>query len=109
MRRSPPDAGVITQRAVENHVKNVFQQLLLAPADAHRRLLAVLGFLGARWPYAARRACSPRPVTKPSRQLGYSSCQPSSRFAFAFEAPRPSVTIVASASPAMSRPSHSGT
>ena len=59
--------------------------------------------------YAARRVSWPRPLTKPSRQLGYSSCQPSSRFAFAFDAPRPSVIIVDSASPAMSRPSDNGT
>ena len=40
---------VITQRAVEKHVKNIFQKLRLAPADSdHRRVLAVLRFLEAR-------------------------------------------------------------
>jgi DNA-binding NarL/FixJ family response regulator len=40
---------VITQRAVEKHVKNIFQKLRLAPADSdHRRVLAVLRYLEAR-------------------------------------------------------------
>ena len=40
---------VITQRAVEKHVKNIFQKLRLAPADTdHRRVLAVLRYLNAR-------------------------------------------------------------
>jgi DNA-binding NarL/FixJ family response regulator len=40
---------VITQRAVEKHVKNIFQKLRLTPADTdHRRVLAVLRFLDAR-------------------------------------------------------------
>ena len=40
---------VITQRAVEKHVKNIFQKLQLAPADTdHRRVLAVLRYLEAR-------------------------------------------------------------
>jgi DNA-binding NarL/FixJ family response regulator len=40
---------VITQRAVEKHVKNIFQKLRLTPADTdHRRVLAVLRFLEAR-------------------------------------------------------------
>jgi len=40
---------VITQRAVEKHVKNIFQKLGLAPADTdHRRVLAVLRYLEAR-------------------------------------------------------------
>jgi hypothetical protein len=95
----------LLQSAVEH-----FQKLRLAPADTdHRRVLAVLRFFDAGVAYAARRVSSPRPWIKPSRQLGYRSCQPSSRLAFAFEAPRPSVTIVASASPAMTRPTHSGT
>jgi DNA-binding NarL/FixJ family response regulator len=43
------DELVITQRAVEKHVKNIFQKLRLAPADTdHRRVLAVLRFLDAR-------------------------------------------------------------
>jgi DNA-binding NarL/FixJ family response regulator len=42
------DALVITQRAVEKHVKSIFQKLRLAPADtAHRRVLAVLRYLEA--------------------------------------------------------------
>ena len=40
---------VITQRAVEKHVKNIFQKLRLAPADTdHRRVLAVLRYVDAR-------------------------------------------------------------
>jgi DNA-binding NarL/FixJ family response regulator len=40
---------VITQRAVEKHVKNIFQKLRPAPADTdHRRVLAVLRYLEAR-------------------------------------------------------------
>jgi DNA-binding NarL/FixJ family response regulator len=40
---------VITQRAVEKHVKSIFQKLRLPPADTdHRRVLAVLRFLEAR-------------------------------------------------------------
>jgi DNA-binding NarL/FixJ family response regulator len=40
---------VITQRAVEKHVKNIFQKLRLSPADTdHRRVLAVLRYLEAR-------------------------------------------------------------
>ena len=42
------DELVITQRAVEKHVKNIFQKLRLAPADSdHRRVLAVLRYLDA--------------------------------------------------------------
>ena len=40
---------VITQRAVEKHVKSIFQKLRLPPADTdHRRVLAVLRFLETR-------------------------------------------------------------
>jgi DNA-binding NarL/FixJ family response regulator len=40
---------VITERAVEKHVKNIFQKLRLPPADTnHRRVLAVLRYLEAR-------------------------------------------------------------
>jgi DNA-binding NarL/FixJ family response regulator len=40
---------VVTQRAVEKHVKNIFQKLRLTPADTdHRRVLAVLRYLDAR-------------------------------------------------------------
>jgi len=40
---------VITQRAIEKHVKNIFQKLRLTPADTdHRRVLAVLRYLEAR-------------------------------------------------------------
>jgi DNA-binding NarL/FixJ family response regulator len=43
------DELVITQRAVEKHVKNIFQKLRLAPADTdHRRVLAVLRYLDSR-------------------------------------------------------------
>ena len=49
-----------------------------------------------------------RPWRNPSRQLGQIGCQPSSRFAFAFDDPRPSVIIVTATSPASSRPSQAG-
>jgi DNA-binding NarL/FixJ family response regulator len=40
---------VITQRAVEKHVKNIFQKLRLTPVETdHRRVLAVLRYLEAR-------------------------------------------------------------
>jgi DNA-binding NarL/FixJ family response regulator len=40
---------VITERAVEKHVKSIFQKLRLPPADTnHRRVLAVLQYLEAR-------------------------------------------------------------
>ena len=40
---------VITERAVEKHVKSIFQKLRLAPAETnHRRVLAVLRYLDAR-------------------------------------------------------------
>jgi DNA-binding NarL/FixJ family response regulator len=40
---------VITERAVEKHVKSIFQKLRLPPAETdHRRVLAVLRFLEAR-------------------------------------------------------------
>src|SRR4051794_38982481 len=46
---------------------------------------------------------------KPSRQLECAGCQPSSRFAFSFDAPRTSVIMTAAASPASARPSQRGT
>jgi DNA-binding NarL/FixJ family response regulator len=40
---------VITERAVEKHVKSIFQKLRLPPAETnHRRVLAVLRYLKAR-------------------------------------------------------------
>jgi DNA-binding NarL/FixJ family response regulator len=43
------DQLVVTQRAVEKHVKSIFQKLRLPPAETdHRRVLAVLRFLEAR-------------------------------------------------------------
>jgi DNA-binding NarL/FixJ family response regulator len=40
---------IVTPRAVEKHVKSIFQKLRLPPADAdHRRVLAVLRYLDAR-------------------------------------------------------------
>src|SRR5690606_38352423 len=46
---------------------------------------------------------------KPSRQLDQTGCQPSSRFALVFAAPRPSVIHCTAAPPASSRPSQAGT
>ena len=43
------DKLVVTQRAVEKHVKSIFQKLRLPPAESdHRRVLAVLRYLEAR-------------------------------------------------------------
>jgi DNA-binding NarL/FixJ family response regulator len=40
---------VVTPRAVEKHVKSIFQKLRLPPAETdHRRVLAVLRYLEAR-------------------------------------------------------------
>jgi DNA-binding NarL/FixJ family response regulator len=37
---------VVTKRAVEKHISNIFSKLGLAPSDAdHRRVLAVLRYL----------------------------------------------------------------
>ena len=37
---------VVTERAVEKHISNIFSKLGLAPSDAdHRRVLAVLRYL----------------------------------------------------------------
>jgi DNA-binding NarL/FixJ family response regulator len=42
------DALVISERAVEKHVANIFTKLGLPPSDAdHRRVLAVLRYLGS--------------------------------------------------------------
>jgi DNA-binding NarL/FixJ family response regulator len=41
-------ALVISERAVEKHVANIFSKLGLTPSDAdHRRVLAVLRYLGS--------------------------------------------------------------
>ena len=42
------DTLVISERAVEKHVTSIFAKLNLSPAaEDHRRVLAVLAFLGA--------------------------------------------------------------
>jgi DNA-binding NarL/FixJ family response regulator len=42
------DTLVISERAVEKHVANIFSKLGLTPSDTdHRRVLAVLRYLGA--------------------------------------------------------------
>ena len=38
---------VVSERAVEKHVTNIFSKLRLGPADGHRRVLAVLAHLSA--------------------------------------------------------------
>ncbi len=48
-------------------------------------------------------------IGNPCRQLGYRSVQPSSRFAFAFEAPRICVIMMTASSPATSFASQGGT
>jgi DNA-binding NarL/FixJ family response regulator len=46
--RAIADTLVISERAVEKHVANIFSKLDLAPSDAdHRRVLAVLSYLGS--------------------------------------------------------------
>jgi DNA-binding NarL/FixJ family response regulator len=41
-------ALVVSERAVEKHVANIFSKLGLAPSDTdHRRVLAVLRYLGS--------------------------------------------------------------
>ena len=45
--RAIAETLVISERAVEKHVANIFSKLGLAPSDAdHRRVLAVLSYLG---------------------------------------------------------------
>jgi DNA-binding NarL/FixJ family response regulator len=42
------DRLVVTERAVEKHISNIFSKLGLTPSDSdHRRVLAVLAYLGA--------------------------------------------------------------
>jgi DNA-binding NarL/FixJ family response regulator len=49
--RAIADELVVTERAVEKHVTNIFNKLGLEPAeDSHRRVLAVLAFLRAEEP-----------------------------------------------------------
>ena len=44
--RAIAETLVISERAVEKHVANIFSKLGLAPSDAdHRRVLAVLSYL----------------------------------------------------------------
>jgi DNA-binding NarL/FixJ family response regulator len=48
---------VVTERAVEKHVTNIFHKLGLEQAgDSHRRVLAVLAFLRAEEPWRAAAA-----------------------------------------------------
>jgi hypothetical protein len=67
-------------------------------------LLEVRGLRALRPGLAA-----PSPSRKPSRQLGQRGCQPSSRRARAFEAPRICVKSETPAAPAASRPTQRGT
>jgi DNA-binding NarL/FixJ family response regulator len=55
--RAIADALVVTERAVEKHVTNIFNKLGLEPAEeSHRRVLAVLAFLRAEEPSRAEAA-----------------------------------------------------
>jgi DNA-binding NarL/FixJ family response regulator len=55
--RAIADELVVTERAVEKHVTNIFNKLGLEPAeDSHRRVLAVLAFLRAEEPRRAEAA-----------------------------------------------------
>jgi DNA-binding NarL/FixJ family response regulator len=55
--RAIADELVVTERAVEKHVTNIFNKLGLEPAeDSHRRVLAVLAFLRAEAPGRAEAA-----------------------------------------------------
>jgi DNA-binding NarL/FixJ family response regulator len=55
--RAIADQLVVTERAVEKHVTNIFNKLGLEPAeDSHRRVLAVLAFLRAEEPRRAEAA-----------------------------------------------------
>ncbi len=55
--RAIADELVVTERAVEKHVTNIFNKLELEPAeDSHRRVLAVLAFLRAEEPRGAEAA-----------------------------------------------------
>src|SRR5262245_4898679 len=76
---------------------------ILAAGDHNRAANEGHRFVG---PPAAPTSFQPSPLVKPSRQLGYRGCQPSSRLAFVFEAPRTSVIMTVAASPAASRASH---
>jgi DNA-binding NarL/FixJ family response regulator len=43
------DRFVVSERAVEKHISNIFSKLGLPPSDSdHRRVLAVLAFLNER-------------------------------------------------------------
>jgi DNA-binding NarL/FixJ family response regulator len=55
--RAIADELVVTERAVEKHVTNIFHKLgLEQAADSHRRVLAVLAFLRAEEPWRAAAA-----------------------------------------------------
>lgn len=46
---------VLSPKTIESHVNNIFSKLRLAPAsDDHRRVLAVLAFLGSLTPCACK-------------------------------------------------------
>src|SRR6185436_5305919 len=118
------DVGVRPIRAVERGVRLVDVGLMvLVVVDAHR-LLVDVGLEGVvvvrkirygvshsppPWTSVGLVSAYPSASEKPVLQLAWFGSQPSSRLAFALEAPRSSVAMITANRPATSRASHVGT